>query len=132
MDRPPEPPLPPEASPPPPPAGAAGGVRRNSRLDGLALLIALALVWVFASSTLPALLDKRELLRRRAQLQQEVHRLEREVHLLGDLREGVLVDPLLAERLAESRRLSPQAGGFRVISDPQAPEVDESEPAPPR
>ena len=108
----------------PSPSGAAsasptaGGALRR---DWLTLLLALLFVYVFASATLPALLERHELSGRRDQTEAEIRKLQGDVRLLQDWNEGAATDPLLQERLLDGQRLSPEASGYRVLPDPNAP-----------
>ena len=97
-----------------PPAGA------QRRGDWLTLLLALLFVYVFASATLPALLERHELHGRREQTETEIRKLQGDVRLLQDWNEGAATDPLLQERLLDGQRLSPEASGYRVLPDPNA------------
>lgn len=99
----------------PPPVAA------RLRSDWLTLLLGLLGVYVLATATLPALLERGELRERRAQAEEEISRLSGEVRLLQDWNEGAASDPLLRERLLEAQRLSPEAPGYRELPDPQAP-----------
>jgi hypothetical protein len=103
------------AAPAAPPA--RGGLLRR---EWLTLLLGLLLVYVFASATLPALLERRELAERRAATDAEIRKLQTEVRLLQDWNEGAATDPLLRERLLDGQRLSPEASGYRVLPDPSA------------
>jgi len=106
-----------------PPADTLPEPASPSRLrsEWLTLLLALLIVYVFASATLPAVLERRELRDRRGETEAEIRRLQGEVRLLQDWNEGAAVDPLLRERLLDGQRLSPKAEGYRVLPDPNAP-----------
>ena len=93
---------------------------RGLRTEWLTLLLALLIVYVFATSTLPALLQRSELSQRREQTEQEIGRLNRDVRVLQDWNAGARTDPQLRERLLESQRLSPDAPGYRELPDPAA------------
>ena len=111
----------PVASPPPVPvAGSGPAPGGRLRIDGLTLVLTLGIVYVFASATLPALLERRALARRRVETSAEILRLQGEARTLADWNEAAATDPLVRERLAESKRLSPDAPGFRVLPDPEA------------
>ena len=105
----------PAPSPAPP---ARGGVLRR---EWLTLLLGLLLVYVFASATLPALLERHELGERRAATEAEIRKLQGDVRLLQDWNEGAATDPLLQERLLDGQRLSPEASGYRVLPDSGTP-----------
>ncbi len=92
------------------------------RHHGLTLLITLGMVYVFLSGTLPALLDRRELAGHRARVDAELEALRARVGNLQDWNAAVEIDPLLRERLIESRRRSPDAVGYRILPDPDAAE----------
>lgn len=106
---------------PSPAPAAAPPVAERLRSDWLTLLLGLLGVYVLATATLPALLERGELRERRAQAEEEISRLSGEVRLLQDWNEGAASDPLLRERLLEAQRLSPEAAGYRELPDPQAP-----------
>jgi hypothetical protein len=86
--------------------------------EGLTLLLMLGLVYVFATATLPALLDRRELQRRSAETQSAVDELVPKVRRLQDWNAAAANDPLTRQRLLESWKLSPDAPGYRVLPDP--------------
>ena len=44
------------------------------------------------------------------------------MRLLQDWNDGAASDPLLRERLLDGQRLSPEASGYRVLPDPEAPD----------
>ncbi len=104
----------------PPAAATPAAPSARARGDWLTLLLALLIVYLFASATLPAVLERSELRERRAQTEAEIRGLQGEVRLLQDWNEGAVVDPLLRERLLDGQRLSPEAEGYRVLPDPQA------------
>lgn len=91
------------------------------RRDWLTLLLALLFVYLFASATLPALLERHELRGRRDQTEAEILKLQGDVRMLQDWNQGAATDPLLQERLLDGQRLSPEASGYRVLPDPNAP-----------
>jgi hypothetical protein len=99
-----------------PPAGRGGVLRR----EWLTLLLGLLIVYVFASATLPALLERHELRARREQTEAEIQKLQGDVRVLQDWNQGAATDPLLQERLLDGQRLSPEAEGYRVLPDPSA------------
>lgn len=105
-------------APPAPPAAAPAA---RVRSEWLTLLLGLLCVYVLATATLPALLERSELRDRRADAEADISRLAGEVRLLQDWNEGATSDPLLRERLLEAQRLSPEAPGYRELPDPQAP-----------
>src|SRR6185436_15537446 len=111
-------PQPSTAGPAAPAPARVGTVRR----EWLTLLLALLIAYVFASATLPALLERHELRERRAQTEAEIRRLQGQVRLLQDWNDGAASDPLLRERLLDGQRLSPEASGYRVLPDPEAPD----------
>ncbi|HTE04591.1 MAG TPA: hypothetical protein VK824_00230 [Planctomycetota bacterium] len=86
--------------------------------EGLTLLLMLGLVYVFATATLPALLERHELARRREATQAEVDELVPKVQRLAEWNEAAANDPLTRQRLLESWKLSPDAPGYRVLPDP--------------
>ena len=86
--------------------------------EGLTLLLMLGLVYLFATATLPALLERHELARRREATEAEVNALVPKVQNLVDWNAAAASDPLTRERLLESRKLSPDATGYRVLPDP--------------
>jgi len=88
------------------------------RREGLTLLLMLGLVYVFATATLPALLDRNELRRRRAVTEAEANALAPKVRHLEEWNEAAASDPLTRQRLLESWKLSPDAPGYRVLPDP--------------
>jgi hypothetical protein len=96
-----------------PAASRAGFLRK----EWLTLLLGLLIAYVFATSTLPALLQRSELRDRRAQTEAEIGRLNRDVRVLQDWNAGARTDPQLRERLLESQRLSPDADGYREVPD---------------
>ena len=104
----------PTQTPAAPPRG--GPLRR----DWLTLLLALLFVYLFATATLPALLERHELRARRDQTEAEIRKLQGDVRLLQDWNQGAATDPLLQERLLDGQRLSPEASGYRVLPDPGA------------
>jgi len=87
------------------------------RRDGLTLLLGLGMVYVFATATLPALLDRHELRERRQAVDAEVVEMESRVGRLRDWNDAGQHDPLVQERLRENWRLSPDAPGYRVEED---------------
>jgi hypothetical protein len=97
---------------------AGSGSRGRWRSEWLTLLLALLVVYVFATSTLPALLERSTLRDRRAETEQEIQRVGRDVRVLQDWNDGARTDPQLRERLLESQRLSPEAPGYRELPDP--------------
>ena len=102
--------------------------RSGLRAEWLTLLVALLIVYVFATSTLPALLQRGELRERRAGTEQEIERLNRDVRVLQDWNAGARTDPQLRERLLESQRLSPDAPGYRELPDPGAASAKAAKP----
>ena len=86
--------------------------------DGLTLLLVLGMVYVFATATLPALLDRHELRERREAVDADVLEAQARVARLRDWHDAGTKDPLVQERLRETWRLSPDAPGYRVEEDP--------------
>lgn len=115
---------------PEPPVSAHSHEPRRSglRTEWLTLLLALLIVYVFATSTLPALLERSELRERRLGTEQEIERLNRDVRVLQDWNAGARTDPQLRERLLESQRLSPDAPGYRELPDPGAASAKAAKP----
>ncbi len=93
------------------------------RREGLTLLLMLGLVYLFATATLPALLDRNELRRRRAVTAAEVNALAPKVQHLVEWNEAADADPLTRQRLLESWKLSPDAPGYRELPDPDSAEA---------
>jgi hypothetical protein len=87
------------------------------RRDGLTLLLALGIVYVFVTSTVPALRDRQQVRERRVALEREIEALVPLEEQLRAWNEGALDDPLLRERLLERWRRSPDAPGYRVIHE---------------
>jgi hypothetical protein len=85
--------------------------------DGLTLLLTLGMVYVFATATLPALLDRHELRERRQAVDADVLEAQARVDRLRDWHEAGQKDPLVQERMREAWRLSPDAPGYRVEED---------------
>ena len=93
-------------------------LRSLLRHHGPTLLLTLAIVYVFATGTLPALLDRREVRQRRAAVETDIQRLEGEVELLQQWNDAAELDPLTQERLRERWRLAPDVAGYRQLPDP--------------
>jgi hypothetical protein len=85
------------------------------------LLLGLLFVYVLATATLPVLLERSDLRDRRAATEADISRLQGEVRLLQDWNEGAQHDPLLRERLLDAQRLSPEAPGYRVLTETETP-----------
>jgi hypothetical protein len=90
------------------------------RKEGVTLLLMLGLVFVFATATLPALMERHEVRRRRAATAAEVNQLTPKVEHLAAWNEAAESDPLTRQRLLESWKLSPEAPGYRVLPDPDS------------
>ena len=104
----------------PTPAPASAPPRTPAwRAEWLTLLLTLMIVFVFASSTLPALLERHELRERRAETESEIGRLTGDVRTLQDWNAGAATDPQLRQRLLDGQLLSPDAPGYRVLPDPE-------------
>lgn len=102
------------------PAPSQGPRARGWRAEWLTLLLALLIVYVFAASTLPALLERHDLRERRAETESEIQQLQGQVRVLQDWNAGASTDPQLKARLLDGQRLSPDAPGYRVLPDPGA------------
>jgi hypothetical protein len=96
--------------------------------DGLTLLMVLGMVYLFASATLPALLEQKELAGRRAATQSEVDALVPRVQRLQGWTEAAEQDPLTQRRLLESWKLSPDAPGYRVLTEAEPPSGNGQKP----
>src|SRR5688572_26682150 len=88
------------------------------RHHGVTLLLALGIVYVFVTGTLPALLDRAEVRERRRAVEADIERLGDDVELLQQWNEAAEVDPLTQERLRERWRLAPDVPGYRQLPDP--------------
>jgi len=85
------------------------------------LLLGLLFVYVLATATLPVLFERSDLRDRAAATEADISRLQGQVRLLQDWNEGAQHDPLLRERLLDAQRLSPEAPGYRVLTEPETP-----------
>jgi hypothetical protein len=95
------------------------------RHHGVTLLLALGIVYVFVTGTLPALLDRAEVRERRHAVEADIQRLSDDVELLQQWNEAAEVDPLTQERLRERWRLAPDVPGYRQLPDPMPAEGQE-------
>jgi len=89
------------------------------RHHGVTLLLALGIVYVFVTGTLPALMDRTEVRQRRAGVESDIERLSGDVELLQQWNDAAELDPLTQERLRERWRLAPDVGGYRELPDPE-------------
>ena len=101
------------------------------RHHGVTLLLALGIVYVFVTGTLPALLDRAEVRERRAAVEADIERLSDDVELLQQWNEAAELDPLTQERLRERWRLAPDVPGYRQLADPTPGEGQEASPVTP-
>jgi len=89
------------------------------RHHAVTLLLALGIVYVFVTGTLPALMDREEVRQRRAAVDGDIERLQGDVELLQQWNAAAELDPLTQERLRERWRLAPDVGGYRQLPDPE-------------
>jgi len=89
------------------------------RHHAVTLLLALGIVYVFVTGTLPALMDREEVRQRRAAVDGDIERLQADVELLQQWNAAAELDPLTQERLRERWRLAPDVGGYRQLPDPE-------------
>jgi hypothetical protein len=97
------------------------------RHHAVTLLLALGIVYVFVTGTLPALMDREEVRQRRAAVEGDIERLQADVELLQQWNAAAELDPLTQERLRERWRLAPDVGGYRQLPDPE-PGAEPAEP----
>jgi hypothetical protein len=98
---------------------SAGGVLRR---EGLTLLMTLAIVYLFVSGTLPAILERQELKRQREAAASDLRAAEEQVRRTQDWTEGAWTDPMLRDRLLEPWLLDPDSTGYRVIRGEAPPD----------
>jgi hypothetical protein len=105
--------------------GDMDATRSLLRHHGVTLLLALGIVYVFVTGTLPALLDRAEVRERRGAVEADIQRLSDDVELLQQWNEAAEVDPLTQERLRERWRLAPDVPGYRQLADPTPGEAQD-------
>jgi len=88
------------------------------RRQGMALLLTLAAVYVFVTSTLPAIREREVMRGLRVAEQTELERLRRQVQVLEQLMDALERDPLVHERLMAAQRLSPDVTGPVEVAPP--------------
>ncbi|MGQ0551746.1 MAG: hypothetical protein ACT4PU_00835 [Planctomycetota bacterium] len=92
-------------------------IRGLVRRDSLTLVLGLGIAYVLLTGLLPAWWDQHLLSERRAEVVQDLQRLEPQLQGLQEWADGVEQDPLLRQRLAESFLLSPDVPGYRVVNE---------------
>ena len=79
--------------------------------QGVALLLAAAVVFVFMTSTLPAIKQRREARAQRAAMERRVEELERRAEALRVLLDTLETDRFVRERYLDLKRLTPEIVG---------------------